>query len=227
MDAGEYCRELESYLCRRNGGHLIRIAGPAFEMVRGWAEQGIPLKVAFRGIDRAVERREAKASRRPLRIEFCEADVLDAFDEWRRAVGVGAMPEAATTTPAVSLPAHLQRVLQKLTTARATCDNETIGAAIDRAIDTIETIRPGAARLRGTARADAIDRLGVIERELLAAAREALPRDTLDALGRVAEEELGAFAARMKPDAYRRACAAAVDRLLRERLGLPKMSFFA
>ena len=51
-----YVREIESYLCRKNGGHLIRIVGPAFEMVRGWAEQGVPLKVAFRGIDRRCER---------------------------------------------------------------------------------------------------------------------------------------------------------------------------
>ncbi len=90
MDADAYCREIEAHLCRRNAGHLVRVAGPAFEMVAGWAAQGIPLKVALSGIDRAVDRRDAKGpSRRPLRVEFCEADVLDAFDAWRRAVGVG------------------------------------------------------------------------------------------------------------------------------------------
>ena len=57
--------------------------------MRGWAEQGIPFKVACHGIDRAFERYHAKgARRRPLRIEFCKDDVLDAFDQWRRAVGV-------------------------------------------------------------------------------------------------------------------------------------------
>ncbi len=91
MDADAYCREIEAHLCRRNAGHLVRVAGPAFEMVVGWEAQGIPLKVALSGIDRAVDRRDAKGpSRRPLRVEFCEADVLDAFDAWRRAVGVGA-----------------------------------------------------------------------------------------------------------------------------------------
>ena len=43
MDPGAYCREIETYLCRRNEGHLIRIVGPAFERVRGWAEIGVPL----------------------------------------------------------------------------------------------------------------------------------------------------------------------------------------
>src|SRR5918993_5637438 len=90
MDGPEdYCRQIEAYLCRRNEGHLIRIVGPAFEQVCGWASRGIPIKVAYRGIDRYVERYYAKGPRRrPVRVEFCEADVLDVFDEWRRAVGV-------------------------------------------------------------------------------------------------------------------------------------------
>ena len=52
MEPSEYCREIEAYLCRKNDGHLIRIVGPSFERVSGWAERGVPLKVAFRGIDR-------------------------------------------------------------------------------------------------------------------------------------------------------------------------------
>src|SRR5437016_1378078 len=74
---------------RQTDGHLVRVVGPSFDLVSRWAAQGIPLKIAFRGVDRRFERYYAKGPRRrPLRIEFCEADVLDAFDEWRRAVGL-------------------------------------------------------------------------------------------------------------------------------------------
>ena len=31
VDASEYCRQIETYLCRKNEGHLIRIVGPVFE----------------------------------------------------------------------------------------------------------------------------------------------------------------------------------------------------
>src|SRR3982751_7124884 len=93
MEPSEYCRQIEAYLCRKNEGHLIRIVGPAFEQVCGWAVQGIPLKVVFRGIDQYCERYYSKGPRRrPVRIEFCEADVFDLFDAWRRAVGVAAGP---------------------------------------------------------------------------------------------------------------------------------------
>ena len=45
-DVESYCRQLEAYLCRKNDGHLIRIVGPTFEQVCGWAARGVPIKVA-------------------------------------------------------------------------------------------------------------------------------------------------------------------------------------
>src|SRR6266550_6429328 len=91
----DYCRQLEDYLCRKNEGHLIRIVGPAFDQVCGWAARGIPLKLAMSGVDRYFDRYYAKGPRRrPVRIEFCEADVLDVFDEWRRSVGVSGASRA-------------------------------------------------------------------------------------------------------------------------------------
>jgi hypothetical protein len=105
MSPGEFCREIETYLCRKNEGHLIRIVGPVFEKVCSWAAQGVPIKIAFRGIDRYFERQHAKGPaprRRPIRVEFCEADILDAFDEWRRAVGVTASAVAAAASTGAS-----------------------------------------------------------------------------------------------------------------------------
>lgn len=226
LEPGEYCRNLEAYLCRKNDGHLIRIVGPAFEKVCGWAAQGIPIKIACQGIDRYFERYYAKGPRRrPVRIEFCEADILDAFDDWRRAVGALG---GATVLPApapTSLPAHLQRVLQKLTTARASAADQQVVAALDQAIDAIEEVRPQARTVRGEARIASIERLATIEGELMAAIRAVTPAAELDALRREAESELEGFAARMPTAAYQQALTAAVDRLLRERAGLPRIRY--
>ena len=91
MDLSEYCRTIETHLCRKNDGHLIRIAGPSFDVVARWAADGIPVKVAVGGIDRYFERYYRKGPRRrPVKIDFCDNDVRDLFDEWRRATGVTA-----------------------------------------------------------------------------------------------------------------------------------------
>src|SRR5690606_28656812 len=110
VDIGAYCRQVERYLCQRNGGHLIRLVGPAFQLVARWAEAGVPLRIVQHGIDRTVARREARGpQRRPVRIEFCEADVLDAYDQWRRAVGPAAVARTQTDPDAVAAATPARR----------------------------------------------------------------------------------------------------------------------
>ena len=93
-DVADYCRQVEAHLTRINGGHLVRVVGPGFALVKQWADEGVPLSVVFRGIEHKAERHAAGASKRPLRIEFCEADVRAIYDDWRRAIGVPAAPKA-------------------------------------------------------------------------------------------------------------------------------------
>jgi hypothetical protein len=63
-----------------------------------------------------------------------------------------------------------------------------------------------------------------LERDLLAAAREAAGPEVLDALARDAAVELAPYRDRLGSDAWRRAIDTTVDRLLRERFRLPMMT---
>ncbi len=236
MDPEQYCRDIESFLCRRNDGHLIRIVGPAFDTVRGWAEQGIPFKVACRGIDRYFERYYAKGPRRrPVRIEFCEADVLDAFDEWRRAVGVrvAAAPtdgdtagEAAEERRRRSLPAHLERSVARLTVLRAGGQrSRAFDEACDRIVTELDAAKCGGRAPRGDARQVLMDRLAALDRDLLEIARGELSGEEMATLRAEAEAELAPFRGRMAREAHDAALTAAVDRLVRDRYGLPDLRF--
>ena len=225
-DLAEYCREVEAYLCRKNEGHLIRIAGPVFEQVSGWAAQGVPLAVVCRGIDRYCERYYAKGSRRrPVRVEFCEADILDLFDDWRRAVGVAQLVDAGTGTDAPgrrdSLPAHLDRAIARLTAMRAGGRSAALDRRLDETVRELDRTRAAAKQARGDGRAIILERLAVLDRELLDAAHGDLDAGRRAALRAEAEAEIAPFAARMTADARARAIDAAFDRLLRDALGLP------
>ena len=245
----EYCREIEGYLSQKNGGHLIRVVGPSFDLVCDWASKGVPLKIACRGIDRYFERYDKKEKhprRRPVKIDFCNADVLDAFDEWRRAVGLTASRESLVTgqqSPVPSpqsavashqsavashqsLPAHLQRVLLRLTAARV---NDAIDVTFDEVLDRVsrelDAAKSEPRGVRGTARQALIDRLQALDRELLDAARASMDAASLARLGLEVEDELSAFRAGMTADAFARAREAALDRLVRERFRLPTIAF--
>jgi len=223
----EYCRQSESYLCQKNGGHLIRVVGPAFEEVRGWARQGIPLKIAFRGIDQCCERRIAQTTRRrPIRIEFCAADILQLFDDWRRAVGVAPPEVGSTPARKPSLAAHIERVVSRLIALRGT---EAVAplpeTAIDEAVQALDRIAEGARKARGDDRQALIAALESIDRELVQLAAARLDEPTSRRLRREAEEELTAFGERMPADARAAAAEMAYLRLVREAARLPRVAF--
>jgi hypothetical protein len=230
----EYCREIEAYLCRKNDGHLIRIVGPSFERVCRWAADGIPFKVACHGIDRYFVRYYAKGPRRrPVQIDFCENDVMDAFDAWRRAVGVrlpgasGAGEETTVTRRKRSLRDHLDRVCERVTARRAgmTPSPADFDAVLERLTTEAAAFRDVSASIRGEARDRVVARLVELDRMMLDAARAQADPAVLQKMRAEAMEQLLPFRERMPADAYQRALDRAVDRLLRDAEQLPTVAF--
>lgn len=238
-DTGEYCRRVEDYLTRVNAGHLVRIVGPGFGLVREWAERSVPLSVVFRGIDNKAERHRHGKSTRPLRIEFCADDVRAVFDQWRRAVGLdlGAL-ETAEQTGAVDVVApaeaparppalgrHLDRIIDKLARASGRDDLPAgLRDEADRILQAAAELRESSARLRGDARTEAIDTLAGLEEALRLSVRAHAPAEWIASLRQDAEVDLAPFKLRLEAGAWSRSIDITVDRLLRDRFALPHLS---
>jgi hypothetical protein len=204
VDVAEYCREIERYLCRKNEGHLVRVVGPVFELVSGWATQGVPLAVAFKGIDQYCERYYAKGPRRrPVRVEFCEGDVLELFDAWRRAVGVSSVEGAEEPSERKhdSLPSHIDRAMSRLTALRAGGRSAVMAARLDETVRELDRLKASAKSARGEARMAILDRLATLDSALLDAVRSELSDSARATAG---ESGVGDRAVR-RPDAGRRA----------------------
>ncbi len=230
-DVADYCRQVEAHLTRINGGHLVRVVGAGFSLVRQWAEDGVPLSIVFRGIEQKAERHKAGASRRPLRIEFCEADVRELHAAWRRAVGLTAAPDTEQVTPGGrpkrrSAPKAIDRAIERLGRLAGRLDYpDEFREAVSRTIAGLSTLRDDLAGARGAARAQLLERLAPLERDLLAQGRRAIATDQLQALTVQAEEELAPYRTRLSPEAWLRAVSITVDRAVRERLALPSLEF--
>ena len=221
----EYCREVESYLCKKNGGHLVRIVGPAFEQVRSWAEQGIPLRIVFRGIDSTSDRHNAKPGRRrPLRIEFCEADILKAFDDWRRTTGLSEPSAEDAPSRKEPLASHIERAVQRLLAVRTEGRIE-LARTIAATVSALDELVTNARQARGDERAAIVARLAELDAALMAAARNVVDPEKAASLRGEAEAEIAPFVARMSADARQRALGMALDRFLRESLALPTLTY--
>jgi hypothetical protein len=227
-DVSQYCRQLEAYLCQKNGGHLIRIVGPAFEQVRQWAARGVPLKIALRGIDQYCDRQRARGPRRrPIRIEFCEADILQLFDDWRRAIGVTEPSADAVQTPRKpALAAHIEKVIARLIALRGADARPSVsGDVVNEIVQALDELMAHAPAARGDARAAVLERLNALDRRLMDAAVEGLEPAAAAELRREAAEELAAFGQRLKPETRAAAAGAAFLRLVRETARLPRIAY--
>ncbi len=226
-DVHAYCREVEAHLCRRNGGHLIRVVGPAFDLVKDWAAQGVPLSIVRDGIDRTVERRERKPGRRrPIPVEFCAGDVLDGFDRWRRAVGITSPAPASPSPARGTLHAHVDRVSVQLAALLGSGRvAEAMRPSVQAALTALDGLKSATTSARGAARDALLAQLAACDRDLVAAADASLSPDRRTALQRDAERELDAFRGRLSPAQLGAAQMASRQRALRAALGLPDLRF--
>jgi hypothetical protein len=236
-DIGAFCRAVEAHLCRVNGGHLVRIVGPAFELVAGWAREGMPLRVVLHGVDRTITRLTARGPRRrPVRIEFCEADVRDAHDQWRRAVGAhaagpgsqatsaGASHDTAPASRVPSLPKHLERVLVRLSALGATRDvPAALADVLDATIRDVDACLDASRGARGDARHALLERLSGIEQTMTSAAIAALDAAQRAALDDQVRRELSPYRGQMPPGALRAAEVSLLGDLARRHFTLPQV----
>ena len=231
-DVGQYCRDIEAHLTRVNSGHLVRIVGPGFALVRRWYDDGIPMSVVVRAIEAKAERHHSGNNRRPLRIEFCEIDVRVGFDHWRRAVGLmaaaandGGEPGAETAPDErrrASLTKHLDRGIDRLSRVAGRLDlPERLRDEVTRLLGDLTEIRAHAPQTRGANREALVARLASLDSQLGDVLRATMPNEVQERLRQDAERELEAFRDRLAPDHWQRSVAAGVDRLLRDELGLP------
>lgn len=231
IDVGAYCRQIEDHLARVNSGHLIRIVGPGFELVRGWALAGIPVSVACHGISTKAERHHAGRATRPLRLEFCEADVRAAYEHWRRAVGLfertlESDASAATEEPRrkTSLTKHLERAVDKLSRVAGRLDlPESFRSALAPILEQVAAQADDARRTRGGSRERLLATLEDLDRRLLEEARAAAGPEKLDQLRADSADELAAYRSRLDREAWQRSVDLGADRLLRDRLNLPTL----
>jgi hypothetical protein len=117
-------------------------------------------------------------------------------------------------------------VLARLTNARA---SGRLPSSADELLDKIsaelDAARANPRGLRGDARSALLARLAALDGEAVALARASLAAEDEQALAREADDQLAGYRRQMTADAYARAHRAAIDRLVRERFGLPTITF--
>src|SRR5438552_18326311 len=93
LNCFSYCSEIEDTFIRRRGKHLL-LSPIDWALIESWKERGVPLHVALRGIEHALDSHEAKKRKRSVKsLLYCQEEVEAQYAEWLESQ-VGAAAEA-------------------------------------------------------------------------------------------------------------------------------------
>ena len=169
----------------------------------------------LRGNHSRSDRSFILTSDRSVRVLLEKATIIE-----REVVRLGLdAPHADETCDQVDpLEPHLERVMARLREATADAATTSLGEQLAGIADELST-------LTIADRQRTVERLEDLDAEMLQAARAATTADQLQAEADQADRELVAFRGSMPPAAYQRSRNDAIDRLVRERLHLPVLTW--
>lgn len=102
MNYYNYFTEIEEHFVRRRGKHLF-VSPMDWSLMATWRDSGVPLHVALRGIDRAMDTFLAKQSHRESRVStlfYCHSAVMEEYARHLDAhVGENTPADAADKSP--------------------------------------------------------------------------------------------------------------------------------
>lgn len=114
-----YFTEIEEHFVRKRGKNIL-VSPLDWCLIEVWKENGIPLQVVLRGIDRSFETALRRQKKAPSTLFYCHPGVMETFEEYRTAM-IGSREEEAEPNRAevqARVIEHLEHLLQQLRQVR-------------------------------------------------------------------------------------------------------------
>ncbi len=232
MNYYNYFTEIEQHFVWRRGTHLY-VSPLDWSLIASWRDSGVPLHVALRGIDKAMDSFAAKRSRNSSKVNtlfYCHDSVLEEHDQYleahrgERAKSEVGDPGAGTITPAdneASGPPKadlLQFLNRRIFEIKTRLAKQSPGGSTADALGHIS------ARLEEIARdlepisqvdAEALERdLSILDGLLIKELQPTIPQETMAEWGNEAKTELRLYKKRLPKETYRKI----LDNFLRSKI---------
>jgi hypothetical protein len=235
-----YFTEIEDAFVRRRAKHLF-LSPMDWALMETWKEQGIPLHIVLRGIEKSFDSFEAKPRKRSVKsLLYCQEEVEAQFAEWMES-RVGAGPSKGgeiqdAEVEAAKLPFsltaicdHLERgrlALTQAATTRRQNGEDDFSETLSRAAALLEEIRVDFAVSASPDARKLEDSLTGLERMLSDAVLSVVPVEQLDSIKNEVKEQLRSYRNQMEPEVYKQTFANLLLKRLREQFTVPRLSLF-
>jgi len=228
-----YFTEIEDTFVRRRGKHLF-LSPMDWALMETWKEQGIPLHIVLRGIEKSFDSFESRPRKRTVKsLLYCQEEVEAQYAEWNEArVGASAANDLAADKTPFSLEAiseHLQRSRDSLLEAAATRrekQEDDLSEAMTRAAMLLNDIEQDLAAGASLDTRKLEDSLGGLERLLNNSMFAVATTDELEAQKTAVKEQLKPFRNHMETSVYNQTFNNLLLKRLREQFAVPRLSLF-
>ena len=231
MNYFNYFTEIEDAFVRRRGKHLF-LSPMDWALMETWKQQGIPLHIVLRGVERSFDSFEARPRKRTIKsLLYCQEEVEAQYAEWVEA-HVGSSAGAAETdsdkTPfsIAAITEHLTRCRSSLAALANLRGEDDLSEALVRAaalVAEIENYFAGDATL-DTRKLE--DSLTGLERMLNDAMLSVVNKTAFDELKKEIKDQLKPYRSQMETAVYNQTFNNLLLKRLREQFGVPRLSLF-
>ena len=237
MNYFNYFTEIEDAFVRRRGKHLF-LSPIDWALMETWKEQGIPLHIVLRGVERAFDSYEKKPRKRSVQsLLYCQEEVEAQHAEWLESrVGANSASVAesqpdADKTPFTSaaISEHLRncrKSLNDLVQRRKLATSDELTEALERADSLLQSLETELAMSATLDTRKVEDSLTGLERMLNQALLSSLPSADLEKAKAEIKTQLKSYKRHMEASAYQQTVDNLLLKRLREQLGIPRLSLF-
>jgi len=227
-----YFTEIEDAFVRRRGKHLF-LSPIDWALMETWKQQGIPLHIVLRGVEKSFDSYEARPRKRTVKtLLYCQEEVESQYAEWVEA-HVGSSNSSAeaesdkTPFSFAAISEHLQRsrsALSELAQSRKQQDD--LSEALTRAVALLVDIEKDFASGATLDTRKLEDSLTGLERMLNDSMLSVAGAGTLEEFKQGVKDQLKPYRAQMDAAAYKQTFDNLLLKRLREQFALPRLSLF-
>jgi hypothetical protein len=225
-----YFTEIEDAFVRRRGKHLF-LSPMDWALMETWKQQGIPLHIVLRGVEKSFDSYEARPRKRTVKtLLYCQEEVEAQYAEWVEA-RVGSATASAelesdkTPFSFAAISEHLQRTRNALSEL-AQSRNDDLSEALTRAAALLLDIEKDFASGATLDTRKLEDSLTGLERMLNDSMLSVAGPSTLDEFKKGVKDQLKPYRAQMDAAAYKQTFDNLLLKRLREEFALPRLSLF-
>jgi hypothetical protein len=227
-----YFTEIEDAFVRRRGKHLF-LSPMDWALMETWKQQGIPLHIVLRGVEKSFDSYEARPRKRTVKtLLYCQEEVEAQYEEWIEA-HVGSSTIAVETesdkTPFsfAAVSEHLQHCRKALSElAKSRNQEDDLSEALARAAGLLADIEKDFASGATLDTRKLEDSLTGLERLLNDSMLSVASSGMLDELEKGVKDQLKPYKAQMDAAVYKQTFDNLLLKRLREQFGMPRLSLF-